>query len=180
MCSKLTIKIKTPTTTWWRRSGFFIINFKHIFWWIYCWLWINNLLAGLLLRYSYQFSYRRLRAIKSLWGVGGRMVIFVTNCYEFFLEGEAKLFPPYVTENFEQRHIACGGERCWKSKTTSNCCHATTRGPLCFCRCKKWNRWILDDIKYDSIEDVPVVKDPDVGIRLLDTTKENVDDARDR
>ena len=37
----------------------------------------------------------------------------------------------------------------------------------------------LDDIEYDNIEDVPVVKDPEVRTPLFDPTTENVDDARD-
>ena len=38
--------------------------------------------------------------------------------------------------------------------------------------------WIsLDDVKYDNIEDVPGVKDFEVGTPLCDPTMENVDDV---
>ena len=32
----------------------------------------------------------------------------------------------------------------------------------------------LDDIEYDNIEDVPVVKNPEVGTPLFDPTMENM------
>ena len=35
----------------------------------------------------------------------------------------------------------------------------------------------LDDVKYDNIEDVPRVKDLEVGTPLCDPTRENVDDV---
>ena len=37
----------------------------------------------------------------------------------------------------------------------------------------------LDNIEYDNIKDVPVLKDAEVGTPLFDPTKENVDDACD-
>ena len=37
----------------------------------------------------------------------------------------------------------------------------------------------LDDIEYDNIEDVPVVKDAEVGTPLFDPATENVNDACD-
>ena len=50
---------------------------------------------------------------------------------------------------------------------------------LCVLQMQKMEWMSLDDTEYDNIEDVLVVKDPEVGNPLLDPTTENVDDARD-
>ena len=44
---------------------------------------------------------------------------------------------------------------------------------------QKMESMCLDDIEYNNIEDVPVVKDPEVGTPLFDPTTKNVDDACD-
>ena len=50
---------------------------------------------------------------------------------------------------------------------------------LCVLQMQEMEWMFLDDIEYDNIEDVPVVKDPEVRTPLFDPTTENVDDARD-
>ena len=40
--------------------------------------------------------------------------------------------------------------------------------------------WVsLYDIEYNNIEDIPVVKDPELGTSLFEPITENVDDACD-
>ena len=50
---------------------------------------------------------------------------------------------------------------------------------VCVLQMQEMEWMSLDNIEYDNIKDVPVLKDAEVGTPLFGPTKENVDDACD-
>ena len=61
ICPKLTIK--TPERSQWRRSLFFIVNFKHIlhlFCCFYCWLWTGKCFLGWFIESFFKKRYLNL------------------------------------------------------------------------------------------------------------------------